>query len=364
MYQNKWLIKSTALGLCLFSTNLFSGTMGPEENIIRLSIPDLKPGFAINGAVLWLKPGASNLNYVILNKELPAQSPSWTEQELKPDYSPAFEIGLAYAFPNGGGKDAQVHWTHLRTSTSASTVAPNEDYFLGPDYEIGPEGLPITNSWGNVKFNYDVIDLTAGQYLNFGESLQLRFLGGLSAGFLQEEVTANYSGTREVGPFVGPFQMNQKVTSKFSGVGPEVGLHADYMAYKGFGFLGEGTVAALIGSLKSTTQYIGSAVELQQLFNQSVNYQTIKDQSVTQVIPGINGKLGINYNKILKNNMLFKAEAGYQAAVYVNAISQYIPASLVLGQGLETGGIFVATMSHTLSNYSVHGPFLNFSLKC
>lgn len=362
MYRSNFLIKCTGFSLILLSANTFAGTMGAAT--IQLSIPDLKPGFEANGAVLWLKPGASNLNYVILNKELPAQSPTWSEQELKPSYAPGFELGLGYVIPNGGGKDLQVHWTHLTTSTSSSVSAPNSSYFLGPDYEIGPGGLPIRNATGKVKFKYDTIDLNAGQYLNFGEQLRLRFLGGLSAGFLREEVSADYSGSRPVGPYAGPFNMNQKVTSNFSGVGPQLGLHADYVSHYGFGLLGEGTISALIGGLKTNTKYVGSGVELQTVYNQSINYQTIKDETVTQVIPGLSGKLGVNYNRVIKNDMLFKIEAGYQAAVYMNAISQYLPSSLVLGQGLESGGIFVATMNHTLSNYSVHGPFLNFSLKC
>ena len=57
---------------------------------------------------------------------------------------------------------------------------------------------------------------------------------------------------------------------------------------------------------------------------------------------------------------LLTVSIGWQAAVYINAISQYLPQSLVANQGLETGDIFVQTMSHKLSKYSVQGPFLNF----
>jgi len=333
-----------------------------DINSPKLIIPDLKPGFGFTIAALWLKPGASNLNYVIYNKGLPLQSPSWTEQELHPSYSPAFELGLRYVFPNTSGADATLDWTHLYSNTSSSVAADGTSYFLGPDYEIGPSGIPIRNATGNVKFRYDVINLNIGQFISFGQHVDMRFFGGLSTGFLREEVVANYTGNT-VGTYAGPFNLNQDVTSNFTGVGPRAGIHVDINTNMGLGFIGEAAASALIGSMSSKTSYITSAQQLLILYSQATNYQTIIDQNVYQVIPGFDAKLGVSYKHALTNNTLLTLAAGYQAAVYINAISQYVPASLVAGQPLETGGIFVATMSHTLSNYSVQGPFLNITLQ-
>lgn len=333
-----------------------------DINNPKLIIPNLKPGFGFDIAALWLKPGASNLNYVIYNKGLPLQSPSWTEQELHPSYAPAFELGLRYVFPNTSSADATLAWTHLYSNTSSSVAADGTSYFLGPDYEIGPTGIPIRNATGNVKFRYDVINLDIGQFIDFGQYVDMRFFGGLSTGFLREDVTANYSGNT-VGTYAGPFNLNQDVTSSFTGLGPRAGIHVDINTNTGFGFLGEAAASALIGSMSSKTSYIASAQQLLVVYSQTTNNQFIKDQNVYQVIPGFDAKLGIHYKQSLAKHTLLTIAAGYQAAVYINAISQYIPASLVAGQPLETGGIFVATMSHTLSNYSVQGPFLNLSLQ-
>lgn len=337
---------------------------GPcQECLTPLFIPDLTPCYEFDVAALWLRPGASNLNYVIYNKELPAQSPTWLEREIQPDFDAGFELSFRYNFPRGEGQDVSLTWTHLNTSDSSSTVAPDASYFLGPDYEIGPAGIPIRNATGRAKFYYDVVNLDVGQYLKFGQHLTMRFFGGLSAASLQEKVKAVYTGIRG-GTFAGPFSMTQKVLSDFSGIGPRFGVHADYdTSWCGFGFLGEIAGSALIGSLHSKTSYIGSGVELLRVYGQTTNYQTIKDQHVYQVIPALDTKLGINYKYNIKNCMLLTIAAGYQAAVYVNAISQYLPGTLVEGSPLESGGIFVATMNHTLSNYSVQGPFLNFTLQ-
>ncbi len=334
--------------------HIYKGESAPAY----VTIPNLTTGFGFNVAALWLKPGASNLNYVINNKELPAQSPTWNEQEVRPSSTPAFEVGLRYVFPNG--EDATLDWTHLYSNTSTSIAADGVSYFLGPDYEIGPAGIPIRSAYGTAKFRYDVVNLDVGQFFNFGQYVDIRLFGGLSTGFLREETTATYTGNT-TGVFAGPFSMKQDVTSNFTGIGPRAGIHADINTDTGFGILGEAAVSALIGSIASKTSYTGSAAALLSVYGQSVNSQYIADQKVSQVVPGLDAKLGINYKRPLKNNLLFTISAGYQAAVYVNAISQYIPGTLVTP--LETGGIYVATMNHTLSNYSVQGPFLNFELQ-
>src|SRR5579862_5586425 len=98
MLNKNHVLKFSITLIALYSASGFATTppiyKGEEQAYV--TIPNLKPGFGFNIAALWLKPGASNLNYVIYNKELPAQSPTWNEHELKPSYTPAFELGLRY----------------------------------------------------------------------------------------------------------------------------------------------------------------------------------------------------------------------------------------------------------------------------
>jgi hypothetical protein len=368
------LNRNKIFALSLLFSSFSAYAVAPiSNNNLNVTVPYLTPGFEFNIAALWLKPGASNLNYAIYNKELPAQSPSWQEREIKPSYHGAFELGIRYLFASTGN-DLKLDWTHLDESSSASIVAPDDSYFIGPDYEIGPDATDIRAATGKASFKYDVVNLTAGQYVDFGPHVSMRLFGGLSGGSLRETVEATYTGVRE-GAFAGPFSMNQKVNSKFTGIGPSVGVDVDYHfccdKNEGFGLIGEASVSGLIGSMHSKTSYVGSAVELSTVFGQATNYQTIKDQNVYQVIPGFSAKLGVDYKHKFQNDLLLTVSAGYQAAVYINAISQYIPDSLVqevvggeeVDTSLDTGGIFVATMAHTLSNYSVQGPFLNFDLR-
>jgi hypothetical protein len=310
-------------------------------------------------SAVFLKTGASNLNYVINNKELPTQSPTWTEQEINPDYKPGFEIGARYLFPSHNAFVA-LNWTNLYNNRSESIAADGVSYFLGPDYEIGPGGLVIRNSTGNAKFWYNVVNLDVGKDFKVDHNIAMRLFTGLGLGSLEEKVTATYYGNR-TSTYPGPFSMQQVVKSKFLGIGPRFGARLDYTANNGFGLWGETALSALIGSIKSRTDFTGTSQELLTLYSQAINYQYIADQHVYQVIPGLETKLAAKYMRRFSNNSKLTVSLGWQAAVYINAISQYLPQTLVSGQGIETGGIFVSTMVNKISNYSVQGPFIKFA---
>ncbi len=364
MSGRKSLATLFLLGMGLGSTLIYANNSSSTYNNdldLRLSVPALQSGFEISAAFLVLRPMANNLNYVIYNRAgLPIQSPSWDEQELDPRYTPAFSVGLGYM--TASGRDVQLNWTHLNSDTSASIAAP-DGYFVGPDYEIGPPAIPIRTASSTANFKDDVINLDFGQYLAFGCHVVMRFFGGLSTVFLREDVNTTYAGNVITGLYQGPFSTNQDVTSNFKGIGPRLGINGNYIIGHGFGILGEGAIAALIGSSHSNTSYISSSQQLIAEFGQSTNYQTIADENTTQVIPALDGKLGINYQHVFSNKNLLTVEAGYQAAIYINAINQYLPGSLVPGQSLDSGGIYVATMDHTQSNFSMQGPFLKLSLR-
>ncbi len=364
MLGKKSFVLLSTLGLAVSSMTSYADKASTSSHSFEITTPEVRHVVEYSVALIGLKPAATNLNYVIYNKELPVQSPTWIEKEIDTQMTAAFELGIKYHF--SAGRYVSLDWTHLNSSSDNAISAPNASYFLGPDYEIGPDGIEIRHAVGSAQFKYDVINLNAGQALDFGQHVETRFFMGLSNGYLREQVNATYSGVTIIttpGHF-GPFSTKQKVTANFTGIGPRFGFDASYLTDRGFVFFGEAAASALIGSNYSKTAYISSSQELLDLYGQTVNYQTIKDQHVTQVIPGFDGKLGVSYEHLFSHDVLLTLSAGYQAAVYINAISQYIPASLVSNEPMQTGGIFVDTMSHTLSNYSVQGPFLKAILHC
>ncbi len=307
-----------------------------------------------------LKAGASNLNYVIYNKALPLQSPSWTEQELRPSYAFAFELEGRYRFV--GPNDFSLDWTHLNSSTSSNVAAPSTSYFLGPDYDIGPDATVIRNASGTARFKYDIINFNLGHTATLSKHVHLRLFAGLSDAYLREEVLATYTGTN-AGLFPGNFSMSQDVRANFIGLGPRFGVDGSFDTDCGLIFYGEAAGSALIGSSYAKTGYSGSSPQLTATYGTVINSQFIGDQNVSQVLPGFDTKVGVDYTHAVYRGVSASIGVGYQAAVYINAINQYLPESLVSGDPLSTGGIFVATMSHTQSNYSVQGPFIKLSVK-
>lgn len=347
----------SAITLALSSTAVFAVATVEMPN--SPGVPELRPGFEVSIAALALKPSANNLNYVIYNNELPAQSPTWTEREIRPGFGAAFELGGRYVMTEG--RDVKLTWTHLNKGANSTTKTPNANFFLGPDFEIGPDALTTRTAKGTARFMYDVINFDLGQLFNFNRHAQIRYFAGLSNADLRENVHATFSGNVVTGPFVGPFSTRQKVRSDFYGLGPRLGVNFNYHMDCGFGFIGEAAVSAIVGNLHTRTNYTSSAVELSTLFNQTINNQFIKDHKITQVIPAIDTKLGAEYRYVLKKDALITIEGGYQAAVYVNAVNQYLPGSVVVPY--STGGIFVATMSHTQSNYGVAGPYFKVAIE-
>ena len=134
-------------------------------------------------------------------------------------------------------------------------------------------------------------------------------------------------------------------------------MDATYNMHCGFGFLGEAGAAALFGTQASNTNYLGTSQTLINAGYPVPNPQYISDQHVFQVIPGFDAKLGVDYKHAFQNGKELTISTGYQAAVYINAISQYLPGTLVTSKGLSTGSIYVQSMNHVLSNYSIQGQF-------
>src|SRR5437764_2728910 len=65
--------------------------------------------------LLYLKPYSDNLKYATFVSGTQPFFQSWHYQEIKPDYHPAFELGLNYAIPCTP-YSAAIHWTHLNSN--------------------------------------------------------------------------------------------------------------------------------------------------------------------------------------------------------------------------------------------------------
>ena len=137
-----------------------------------------------------------------------------------------------------------------------------------------------------------------------------------------------------------------------------------------FELLSEIAGSALIGTRQSRIDFFANS-PTNALAGLTPNFQFLTSPSTTQVIPCIDARLAASYAVPLGNFGILRCEAGYQAAVYINAINQYslseVENHLVAdhpGTAETTGSaVFLRTATETQANFLVHGPYLKLSLQ-
>ena len=238
-----------------------------------------------------------------------------------------------------------------------ATVAPEKE--PASSFQAGPSaGQQLNNAsqqaHATARFNYDVINLDAGQLVNYGNQTQLRFFAGLSGAQLKETLDAAFQDN------AATYNINSENKSKFTGAGPLFGVDGYYQLPYNVGFIGTATASALIGSLQASTQYTSYSPQLAAA-GITTNYQSITPKSTQQVVPGLDGKLGLNYSHVLGKGSEFTLEVGYEYATYFNAIVAYNPA-VIFGE-VNLGTIALSSLNKSVSNFSVNGPFINASVR-
>jgi hypothetical protein len=306
----------------------------------------VSPHFEVNGSLMFLQPGAGNLEYGTLISPLPAVSPSWANQSLTPNYTPSFDIGARYIASESN--DIALNWTHLRNTANASAFAA-PDQMIGPPYLIGPESGLYKIAHGNVQTAYDSVNLDAGHTFCAECSFQLRAFGGVEVARIGQNLSGAFQSTD------GASFHNYTNTSLFTGAGPRLGLKGQY-GIGDFQLIGEAAAAALIGTAQSRIDFATLNPNLAGL-----NTQFLTSPNATRVVPSIEAKLAAAYTFAPSEYGLLRVEAGYRAAVYFDAINQYsltqVPTALVL----PPNGIYLATAQHLQTNFTDQGPYLKAS---
>ncbi|MGB6756815.1 MAG: Lpg1974 family pore-forming outer membrane protein [Xanthobacteraceae bacterium] len=131
--------------------------------------------------------------------------------------------------------------------------------------------------------------------------------------------------------------------------GPRPGVKGEY-SFGAFQLIGEAAAAGLIGTSKSHLDFTTSTPAV------SPNAQAIFSPNSTQVIPSIDSRLAIAYSFSSSSHGQFKLEAGYKAAVYFNAVSDYAVTQITTTTPVV--GVFLATEQHTFSNFTNQGPYM------
>jgi hypothetical protein len=335
-------------------------------------VPKLAPGIEFTGGWLFLRPGADNLGFATITTFLPLENPQWAVQTLNPSFQSGFTAGARYVLPSSG-KDIRFNWEHLQTSNSAAmAVSDPNTQWISPFNQTGPSTSEQANqvgifhfkaAAGQVGFNYDMANLDVGQTVNIGATTQLRLFAGLSMVQLREQLISTFfndPNINPVPPVLAPPNQNLKYitlnnTTKFTGLGPRLGVATAFNLPRGFNFVSQISGAILAGWMQPA-QYSFAAV-----FADTVNSEQIASQDVPQVVYFSDAKLGLSYNRPFANGSILNVECGFKAAIFVNPFSTYETSTNVLP--LDIGSLSTNSMRHTPSNFTLNGLYLTANLK-
>ncbi|CDZ77399.1 hypothetical protein BN59_01682 [Legionella massiliensis] len=355
------------LPLC-FSLITHAGTMGESP-----------AHFEVSGAWLYLQPMSNNHTYAYYVAGEQPFSQSWHAQSVDPSYTSAFELGLLYQFRDSS-LGASVDWIHLSSKDSASkrgnqTTQFTNVAFVGPPFDMGPQVFGIRRAETQLKYNYDNVAINLEK--NFTPSTE-RIKAKIMAGINLLSLKQNFSTT--FGNFVGAttpltaplpadpnFSFNIHSTSKFRGLGPDLGLGGQLELFKGFSLVGTVFGSLNVGQTKVDEDFRSTSTTLQQN-GFAVSRQQITTPSKTQVVLGFDGKLGLMYQIQTKQVPNFSVECGYRLISYLNAISTTSPQNLVetgTTPGLPdfaTGTMGIVSAAQQDRPFNLNGPYVALKL--
>ncbi|MDX2345443.1 MAG: Lpg1974 family pore-forming outer membrane protein [Legionella sp.] len=334
--------------------------------------------------VLFLKPQSDNLKYAVFVSGTQPYYQSWHYQAINPKYAPAFNLGLDAFFANQelGLSHINIDWLHLGSHDTASKQASEGTdlqtiEFVGPVYEMSPPVFAIKRVNARVDVGFDSILLNINKHFQGSSRLKGNFFGGLNILRVNQTLSIIFSDNvgvpRTFYSYALPpdpsFSFKTENVSKYWGVGPDLGLDVQYKFFdhnnkNSFGGIGRVLGTVTVGSISAQDNFTSTAARLTEN-GVGTSRQEITAPDATQVVPGLDGKLGLYYNYHNENLPEITLEIGYRIAAYLNAISTISPNTLVQpGDHRSTPEFATGTMAIVSTDarsrpFNFNGPYLN-----
>lgn len=340
MNFNKTKLGLGMIALSLSSMAFAGGFTPPSCTPGNVTIPCEKQAWDIGFTGMYAQATNNDLfDYQTAGLVLPAgQTQSLTTHTLKPDYDYGFNIQGSYHW--GTGSDINLNWTHL-SSDDNSFISQGTNSAVG-DTPGGRFTGAFRDITSNVKLKHDAVNLEFGQTILVGDHVSMRF----HAGGQWARVDGNFDQTGTNPPPVPLITFSRHVTtnsSKFSGIGPRLGMDANYQLGHGFSVLGRSAIAALVGDI-DTHQF--SAITNPA---GTVTTTSIVGQKERVIVPSINADLGAAYTHPMTQGDL-SIEAGYRVAAILHSV-RWANSAGIFGNAI--GGL----TGNEVSNFGYHGPY-------
>jgi hypothetical protein len=359
----------------------------------QLVVPNLKSGMDITLEGLYLQPTNSDLDYATVASTTASGfvvTNNTNVQTVDPDYNFGFRVGLGYTFEDSGN-DVQLAWTHFsHTDNDNPSFGPNDVLTtrLGvPFASDEPRLSEYLDVSSQVETKLDSVDLDVGQYIDVGTRLRMRLFAGLRFAEVSSDLSSDYNlniasdgFAKEDNSYYVNVDYQEKFDSKFTGIGPRVGVDSVYHIGNCFGVVAHAALALLVGQTESSTSYtVGIDANIPGgdpdfdfdfLDNGVALSANVNSDDVSRVVPVLDAKLGLNYTHVFDNESQLTIEGGYQATQYIDAIDR-LDASLdtslieeVDYDGLGSNALAIPVpATRTTSSVGFNGPYLSVNWK-
>lgn len=318
--------------LCLLATTYtfanshkYKNKSPPQKPV---TIPLFKGGLELGITALWVRPSSENLNFLTVNRSYTVDSASNIQTNditIDPNNNWGFVFDIGYVFPNTAN-DVRLDWMSFHSSYDSSfslngNNSSSTAIFL---YPVNSLFFPDINSGATagatMNYKLDAVDLTLGQYVDIYKRLQTRFFTGLRYARIDSDLTTEYlaAALNDLSTYTYD-AITGELNSSFNGLGPMIGIRADFALKNGFGLSGSIDGALLVGQLG----FNGNQVTHETIDNDLSNiYNYLNWDGLNIIAPTFDAKFGLNYRYLFSNGTLLGIELGYQVTKYYDVIEE------------------------------------------
>ncbi len=259
-----------------------------------VNVPTLEGGPTASITAWYAVTSAGNENYGFSgNHEDDANS----VLNVTPEYNFGVDASLGYIFEDTANSIELLY--RYQDTNNSDTDEGN----------LGHEGAGELHS--ELGYELNSFDLVIGQIIEVGESMDMRFTGGLA--YVEIDESQHTSFHEELDYIEHSAEIDEK--SHFSGWGPRVGIDARYDFGTGVGIVGGGSVAYVLGDLDTSES-------LTQTHHHHTEDELIKNDIDNHAVTNLRGNLGVDYVYFFDNEerSTMGIELGYQVDYYSDAL--------------------------------------------
>jgi hypothetical protein len=297
-------LKKTAVAVLAFgSSAVFAGTMGPVCAPGNVTVPCEATAWDFGVQALYLQTS--------FNGEVGRFDPldsAYTDSygdhynhdhHDSDDWGWGFQLEGSYHF--GTGNDATLSWYHFDDSHDHDDHHHVDGAVVGTDDD--------DHDHNGFRPHWDAVNLEFGQHVDFSQTTKIRFHAGAQYARIKTSGRLAYLTTNGQEQVITD---SWERSASFNGFGPRVGSDLSYEVGNGFAFYGKAAATLLAGTTKYNVH----------------NVAVIHNQSRTQIVPELEGKLGARYTYAMSSGDL-TLDVGYMWIDYINARSALVTAASI-----------------------------------